>query len=68
MATETTQCVRPGCSNDGFLQFTGRPEFKYCQGCYQYLAHKIARWNAEMRAIRASRNEDNTKARQPVGY
>jgi len=55
MATETTKCARPGCSNDGFLQFTGRPEFKYCQACYECLAKKISLWNREMRAIRRVR-------------
>jgi hypothetical protein len=61
-----TKCATKKCNNEGFLSFKGRADLKFCQGCYQYVARKMARWNAEMRAIRAARRaetEDNQPAR-----
>lgn len=66
------KCARKGCDNTGYLSFRVRPDMKFCQGCYEYMARKIARIDAEMRKLRAVQRraeaEDHQPARQPSGY
>ncbi len=63
------KCARKDCKNEGFLSLKGRPDLKFCQGCYEYLVRKIGRIDREMRKLRETRrrNEaiDNQPARQP---
>lgn len=62
-------CAKHGCDNEGFLSFVVRPDLKFCQGCYLYLARKIRRINSEMFRLRTEQrneNDDNRPARQPA--
>jgi hypothetical protein len=63
------KCARKDCKNEGFLSFRGRPDLKFCQGCYEYLGRKIRRIDSDMRRLREAQKrneaEDNQPARQP---
>lgn len=68
---ELHKCANNGCENEGYLSFRGRPDLKFCQSCYELIARKIRRSNAEMKRLRDERRrneaDDNKPARQPRG-
>jgi len=50
------KCARGSCSNEGFLSFRGRPDLRFCQGCYEYTVRKLRRTNEQMMRLRKARN------------
>jgi len=53
---EQPKCARSSCPNTGRVAFRVRPDLLYCQGCFDYLAGKLRRINAQMRKLRTARN------------